>query len=91
MVSKSKGRIVINGERCKGCGLCIWACPKDHIRLTEQEDHRGIHIACFNEAHACTGCAFCAIICPDVAIEVYRGRRKRFEVRGGRQNVKVQS
>jgi len=86
MVSKSKGRIVINGERCKGCGLCIWACPKDHIRLTEQEDHRGIHIACFNEAHACTGCAFCAIICPDVAIEVYRGRRKRFEAEGRVKN-----
>jgi len=76
-VSKSKGKIAINGERCKGCGLCIWACPKGHIMLTEQEDHRGIRIACFDEAHACTGCAFCAIICPDVAIEVYRDSQTR--------------
>ena len=75
-MSTSKGRIIIDGERCKGCGLCIWACPKGHIKLAEQGDHRGIRIACFDEALACTGCTFCAIICPDVAIEVYKDTQK---------------
>lgn len=73
----AKGRIVIDGERCKGCRLCIWACPKGQIGLAEQEDHRGIRIASFDEARACTGCAFCAIICPDVAIEVYRDSQEK--------------
>ena len=76
MASKSKGRIVIDGERCKGCGLCIWACPKGRIKLAAHENSRGIRIACFDDAQVCTGCAFCAIICPDVAIEVYRRSQK---------------
>lgn len=72
-MSKTKGRIVIDGERCKGCGLCISACPKGQIGLSEQENLRAIRIACFGENGACTGCTFCAVICPDVAIEVYKG------------------
>lgn len=76
MVSKLKGGIAIDGERCKGCGLCMWACPKSHIKLAEQGDQRGIRTARLDEAQTCTGCAFCAIICPDVAIEVYRKSQK---------------
>jgi 2-oxoglutarate ferredoxin oxidoreductase subunit delta len=72
-MSKSKGKIAIDAERCKGCGLCICACPKGQIKLSEQENLRGIRIACFNDNGACTACTFCAIICPDVAIEVYKG------------------
>jgi len=75
-MSKSKGRIVIDEERCKGCGLCIWACPKGLIRLADQEKLKGIRFACFDDAQACTGCTFCAIICPDVAIEVYKDTQK---------------
>ncbi|MDY6912384.1 MAG: 4Fe-4S binding protein [Chloroflexota bacterium] len=28
--------------------------------------------ASFNNNGECTGCAICALVCPDVAIEVYR-------------------
>lgn len=77
-MSKSKGRIVIDEGRCKGCGLCIWACPKGLITLADQEKLRGIRCACFDDTQACTGCTFCAIICPDVAIEVYRDTQKEF-------------
>jgi 2-oxoglutarate ferredoxin oxidoreductase subunit delta len=30
--------------------------------------------------HACTGCALCAMMCPDVVITVYRKPRKRQRV-----------
>jgi len=75
-MSKPKGEIVIDAERCKGCGLCIWVCPKGNIKLADQEDYRGIRISSYDKNHKCTGCTFCAIICPDVAIEVYKERSR---------------
>jgi 2-oxoglutarate ferredoxin oxidoreductase subunit delta len=74
---KSKGKIDIDSERCKGCGLCIWACPKGQIILSEKDDARGIRVACFDEnSQDCTGCTFCGIICPEVAIEIYKTSSK---------------
>ncbi len=73
-----KGKIKIDSRRCKGCGLCIWACPKGQIRLSINEDDRGIRVASFNENdQSCTGCTFCGIICPEVAIEIYKASSKR--------------
>lgn len=71
-MGRPKGRIVIDEGRCKGCGLCIWVCPKGQIQLADHEDLRGIRIAYFDGTQSCTGCTYCAIICPDVAIEVYK-------------------
>ncbi len=74
-----KGRIEINSERCKGCGLCIAICPKKKIEISDRLNTKGYYPACFQEAMVkdvskieCTGCTLCAVCCPDVAIEVYR-------------------
>lgn len=74
-----KGRIEIDEERCKGCGLCITVCPKKQIEISDNLNTKGYYPARFKEADAgeqdpikCTGCALCAVTCPDVAIEVYR-------------------
>jgi 2-oxoglutarate ferredoxin oxidoreductase subunit delta len=71
-MSRPKGTIIIDSERCKGCGLCITACPKKCIQLSGQTDLRGIRLAVLTEKQDCTGCTLCAIICPDAAIEVYK-------------------
>ena len=73
-----KGFIRINRTFCKGCGLCIAACPKGSIKISKGLSMRGYHPAEYVESEKgqdrrCTGCALCAIICPDVAIEVFRG------------------
>lgn len=74
-----KGRIEIDRERCKGCGLCITVCPKKQIEISEELNTKGYYPASFKEEDVqdmevieCTGCAMCAVTCPDVAIEVYR-------------------
>ena len=28
-MAKIKGAVVVNTERCKGCNLCVVACPSD--------------------------------------------------------------
>ena len=65
------GEIIIDAERCKGCGLCVEACAKNHIVISTQSNSKGYFPAEVIET-GCTGCALCAIMCPDVAIEVYR-------------------
>jgi 2-oxoglutarate ferredoxin oxidoreductase subunit delta len=63
------GKIVINSERCKGCGLCITVCPKDNIEIAKQSNASGYFPAVAKNT-ACSGCAKCAIICPEGIIEV---------------------
>jgi 2-oxoglutarate ferredoxin oxidoreductase subunit delta len=65
------GRIIIDIERCKGCGLCVAVCPKNGITISKKSNKSGYFPAQANNTD-CTGCAACAIICPDAAIEVYR-------------------
>ena len=67
-----KGRIEIDQERCKGCLLCIEYCPKKSISLSGRLNLKGYFSAEFNGDSGCTGCASCGVICPEVAIEVYR-------------------
>jgi len=63
------GKIIINTERCKGCGLCVEVCPKNSIVISKKSNRNGYFPAQANNAD-CTGCAACAIICPEVIIEV---------------------
>jgi 2-oxoglutarate ferredoxin oxidoreductase subunit delta len=65
------GKIIIDTERCKGCGLCVLFCPKDGIVISEQANKSGYFPAETRNTE-CTGCAMCAVICPDAVIEVLR-------------------
>jgi 2-oxoglutarate ferredoxin oxidoreductase subunit delta len=65
-------KIVVDEERCKGCELCIPACPKNIMVMSEKINKKGYHPAKQIKPEECTGCAFCAIVCPDVAIEVFK-------------------
>ena len=68
-------RIRIDADLCKGCRLCVGACPKGLIAMeSEAINAKGFHPAAATPENAdkCTGCAFCATICPDCAIEVDR-------------------
>ena len=74
-------RIIFDEERCKGCGLCVEACPLNLIKLADRINSMGYHPAEVIKQNSCTGCANCALMCPDVVIKVYRPEKK--EVKNG--------
>jgi 2-oxoglutarate ferredoxin oxidoreductase subunit delta len=68
--STTMPRMTVDPTYCKGCGLCIAACPKKIIRFSENINAKGYHYAeCF-EQDKCIACKMCYVTCPDVAITV---------------------
>jgi 2-oxoglutarate ferredoxin oxidoreductase subunit delta len=71
-MAKIKGSVVVNTERCKGCELCLVACPSKVLAMTKEVNQKGYHFAYMANEDDCTGCASCGLVCPDSCITVYR-------------------
>jgi len=64
-------RVTFNTDLCKGCGLCVEACPKKILRLSSDKiNKKGYHPAEIADQEKCIACAMCASMCPDVVIKV---------------------
>ena len=73
------GLVVVNVEECKGCGLCVEACPPKVLEMAAELSHYGVHPAHYIGS-ACTGCGICFYACPEPgALTVYRARRSKPE------------
>jgi NAD-dependent dihydropyrimidine dehydrogenase PreA subunit len=69
---RDRGKLEIDTDECKGCGLCIEACPPKVIGLSERLNHFGYRTAVYTGA-GCTGCGICFMVCPEPgAITVLR-------------------
>ena len=60
----------IEKDRCKGCELCVEACPQKVLEMSKDFNKKGYYYASVVRPHQCIGCRICAITCPDVAIQV---------------------
>jgi 2-oxoglutarate ferredoxin oxidoreductase subunit delta len=69
---EQKGYIEIDRERCKGCHLCVTACPKGLIETSDCLNASGNYPAVPKNTVECTACGMCWQVCPDVAITVYK-------------------
>lgn len=79
------GRVSIDADRCKGCGLCITACVPGLLHLADDRVNlHGYHPAVLADPqHLCTGCGLCAVICPDLCFIVHRTPPARQPAAGG--------
>ena len=71
-MAKIRGLVVVDKERCKGCGICVGACPCNVLALSATVNKKGYNFVEMANADACTGCASCGIICPDSCLVIYR-------------------
>ncbi len=77
-MAKVKGDIIIDIEKCKGCELCVEACPQDALESAKKVNNKG-YLYIVKVEDTCTGCTNCAMVCPEGAITVYRQVEKTKE------------
>ncbi|MCF8145281.1 MAG: 4Fe-4S binding protein [Deltaproteobacteria bacterium] len=63
---KKEGKIIINKDWCKGCGICVAFCPEGALVLDDNEK------ASWAYPEKCRRCGFCELRCPDIAIELVK-------------------
>ena len=74
-MAKIKGNIIVDTERCKGCELCVTACPTNVLAMTKEVNKKGYYYTYMLNEDDCTGCASCGLVCPDSCITVYKMRQ----------------
>ena len=61
--------IVIDRSKCKSCYLCMEVCPNKRNKKSGNVGKTGEYtIELVDTENKCTGCARCAMMCPDIAI-----------------------
>lgn len=65
-------KVVVLGEYCKSCGLCINICPKKVLAIGDKPNSKGYYVVKAAEPDKCIGCTLCATVCPDLALEIYK-------------------
>ncbi len=66
----TRGTVTIDTERCKGCELCIPACPAAVLEMSTARNTIGFRYP--ELVPGCTGCTACLLVCPDYCFEVYQ-------------------
>jgi 2-oxoglutarate ferredoxin oxidoreductase subunit delta len=66
-----KATVTIIPELCKGCELCVYACPSGNLTMSPSFNGKGYHPAVFSyngTRGPCTACGICYWVCPDFAV-----------------------
>ena len=72
MATVARGKVAVNDQECKGCGLCVESCPPKCLELAAGLSAYGVHPARYKQ-ESCTGCGICFYCCPEPgAITVFR-------------------
>ena len=70
-----KGKVIIDRELCKGCLLCIRACPVNALEEDTEPNKSGSYPSKPvdpDKAQLCIACGNCYEVCPDVCITVFQ-------------------
>ena len=62
--------VLVEKNRCKGCGLCVSACPSHVLAMSQEINAKGYFFPMVDHPEDCNGCRYCVLVCPDVAVQV---------------------
>ena len=54
-MAKFRGAVVVDKEKCKGCNLCVVACPTKTLDLAKEVNGKGYHYSEMVNPEACIG------------------------------------
>ncbi len=64
--------VIINEERCCGCGYCVEFCPRECLEITKDKiSPKGYALPVLAKPEQCNTCGLCARMCPHWAVDVY--------------------
>ena len=63
-------RLRLNATYCKGCLICVEACPTGAIKASSRINSKGYVLPEEDDMRRCTGCNLCETVCPDFAITI---------------------
>jgi 2-oxoglutarate ferredoxin oxidoreductase subunit delta len=66
-----QGKVIIDRELCKGCLLCIRACPVKVLDQDARPNSTGSYPSFPAHPEKCIACANCFEVCPDVCITIF--------------------
>lgn len=64
--------VVVDKYYCKGCQRCIANCKKGCLELSGLTNDQGYEYVKAKDDSECVACGICYLVCPDVAITVYK-------------------
>lgn len=66
------GKVLTKPERCKQCGLCVTACPKEAISFADEINAAGYNYTIVDH-EKCIRCGICYQVCPDGVYQIVAG------------------
>ena len=63
--AKKRATVIVHPDLCKGCGLCIDACPQHLLEITRARVNRLGYFPVRFVGETCSGCGVCFYACPE--------------------------
>jgi NAD-dependent dihydropyrimidine dehydrogenase PreA subunit len=78
MGNADRGDVQIAAHLCKGCYLCVAACPPGVLAQSRFLNRQGYYAVAYSGC-GCTGCGICFYVCPEpgaITVGVRKGKEE---------------